>query len=183
MDTTCLLSPVLWFWARGSFCVDSEGKIQDYSVPFHLLFSCLQLFRPCPHSCLTCLWWFDDRKTSQTLLCMLGCSVPHFSFSHNVSHNVPKCPTMSHNVLHPHAMTPSHLCTHYWMASPPLPSTNRQRQRQRQRSEQRDRQRKNPSRWQWEFEKGKTCMIQNQLNICYDFDKMYWAWLDSLSAW
>ena len=43
MDTTCLLS------------LDSEGKIQDYSAPFHLLFSCLQLFRPCPHSCLTCL--------------------------------------------------------------------------------------------------------------------------------
>ena len=41
MDTTCLLSLVLWLWAMRSFCVDSEGKIQDYSVPFHLLFSCL----------------------------------------------------------------------------------------------------------------------------------------------
>ena len=52
MDTTCHLSLVLWLWARGTFCVDSEGKIQDYSVPFHLFFSCLQLFRPCSDSCL-----------------------------------------------------------------------------------------------------------------------------------
>ena len=122
-----------------------KGKTQDYSVPFHLLFPCLQLFRPCSDSCLGGVSKKHDSDglttEKQRRLCMIGWLQCSALFFHPQC--VPQCPTImsqSHNVpqCHPHAMTPSHLCTHYSMASPPLPYTNRQRQRQR--SEQRKRQ-------------------------------------------
>ena len=154
MDTTCLLSLVLWFWARGSFCVDSEGKIQDFSVPFHLLFSCLQLFRPCPHSCLTCFWWFDDRKTSQTLLCMVGYGVPHFS---SATMCPTMCPTMSHNVSHILMRWLPHTCAHIieWRRLFFRLRTDKDKDKNKEVNKE-----NYLSRWHWKFEKEKAYLRQ-----------------------
>ena len=158
MDTTCHLSLVLWLWARGSFCVDSEGKIQDYSVPFICSFPVCSYSDPAP--ILAYIGGVSIKHNSDGLttqkhrrLCMIGWLQCSALFFHPQC--VPHCPKMSHNVSHIHMRWLPHTCAHIiqWRRLLFCLPTDKGKNKEANKEN-------NLSRWHWEFEKEKTYLRQ-----------------------